>query len=153
MKAFAFPFHGFRKSALAATAAVVLSMAGASAVFGQSAGEAQLKTLVESGKLVVAPTLQAPLEGGQVLSIVRVEVAPDVTEPRHTHPGIEVLYGLGGSGFVEIDGQKLPIEPGKTVLVGAGKAKALSNPSPSEPFSVLAVLVVDAKKPVLTVVD
>lgn len=153
MKAFAFPFHGCRKSVLAATSAMVLSMGGAGAVYGQSAGAAQLKSLMESRKLVVAPTLQAPLEGGQVLSIVRVEIAPDVTEPRHTHPGVEVLYGLGGSGFVEIDGQKLPIEPGKTVLVEAGKAKALSNPSLSEPFSVLAVLVVDAKRPVLTVVD
>ncbi len=119
---------------------------------GHSEEEAKLETLMADGRLTVEPMLQTPLEDGRILSIVRVELAPGVTEPHHTHPGKEVLYGLGGSGVVNTSVRTMPIETGTVVHVKAGQAKSLSNPSQNEPLKVLAVLILDPDEPVLTVV-
>ena len=119
---------------------------------GHAEEEAKLGSLMADGLLTVEPMLQTPLEDGRILSIVRVELAPGVTEPHHTHPGKEVLYGLGGSGVVNTSVRTVPIETGTVVHVEAGQAKALSNPSQSERLKVLAVLVLDPDEPALTVV-
>ena len=77
-----------------------------------------------------------------------------MTEPRHTHPGLEILYGLEGSGFVERDRQeRIPVGPGTVVQVERGPVKALSNASEHEPFSILAVLILDTDEPSLTTVE
>lgn len=123
--------------------------------FAQSHSDTKerLDLLLASGKLQVDPALQTTLEDGRILSIVQVEIAPEVTEPHHSHPGLEVLYRLSGSGSVDIDGRKVPIETGTVVRVEPGEAKAISNADQSKPLLVLAVLVLDANEPALTVVD
>jgi quercetin dioxygenase-like cupin family protein len=95
------------------------------------------------GDLTVVPEASLPLRGGQVLSILRVTLAPGIAEPRHTHPGVEILRGLSGRGFVELDrGERLPILPGEVVQVGRGQVKALVNDG-DDAFTVVATLVLD----------
>lgn len=116
-----------------------------------SADEISPKALVDSGDLVVAPLIQDPLDDGRLLSLVRVELSPGGMEPRHTHPGPEILYGLAGTGTVMIDGKATAIRPGAVIRVAPGEAKAISNDSPEEPLLVLAILVLDRGQPPLKV--
>lgn len=133
-------------------ASLLLTHSMASTAQGKSKEEARLKALMSDGRLKVEPTLEVPLADGRVLSLVRVDVAPGVTEPSHTHPGTEVLYGLTGNGYVTVEKRTVAIRVGEAVHVEMGKAKAISNPS-RHPLSVLAVLILDPAKPVLEVVD
>jgi len=106
-----------------------------------------LDELLATGQLAVEPKATLDLPGHQVLSIVRVELAPGAVEPRHTHPGAEILYGLAGHGQVELDGRNLQaVTVGDVVPVEPGRVKSLRNPG-DEPFAVLAVLVLDADRP------
>ena len=116
--------------------------------------QALLQSLLDSGRLTVDQKLAVPIDGGRTVVILRVDLAPGVAEPRHTHPGLEILYGLEGTGFVEVDGQEpIPITPDTAVRVERGQAKALRNRSDGGPFSVLAVLILDQDQPALTTVD
>ena len=139
------------RTALAAMAAA--SLTGTQAKSDTAAtGTARLQALQQSGQLIVDPVFQNALDGGRVLSLVRVELAPGVTEPHHIHPGPEILYGLSGRGFVDIDGTAHPIGAGAVIHVAAGGAKAIGNPTESEALTALAVLVLDPDKPPLSVV-
>jgi quercetin dioxygenase-like cupin family protein len=110
--------------------------------------------LLASGRLTVDQKLAIPLDGGRTVAILRVDLAPGVAEPRHTHPGHEILYGLEGTGFVEVDGREpIPITPDTAIQIERGQAKALRNRSDVGPFSVLAVLILDRDQPALTTVD
>ncbi len=98
-------------------------------------GEADLEDLHEGGRLALAPLFDAPVEGGRQLSLPRVERAPGVTGPRHTHPGIEIIQGFAGAGSVERDRrEREPIVPGSVVRVDAGRVKSLRNDDAGEWF-------------------
>lgn len=113
-------------------------------------GEAVLEALLEGGQLALAPLFDAPAEGGRQLSLLRVELAPGVTEPRHAHPGIEINQGLAGTGSVERDRrEREPIVPGSVVRVDAGRVKPLRNDDAGERFAVLAVLLLVQGRPPL----
>jgi quercetin dioxygenase-like cupin family protein len=108
-----------------------------------------LDQLIAAGDLTVVPEASLPLRGGQVLSILRVTLAPGIAEPRHTHPGVEILRGLTGRGHVELDrGEQVPITPGGLVQVGQGRVKSLVNDG-EDAFTVLATLILDDDKPPL----
>ena len=110
---------------------------------------ATLDELLPAGQLIVEPKTSLDLPGDQVLTVLRVELAPGVVEPHHTHPGVEILYGAAGRGEVELDGQtRLPVGPGDVLPIERGQVKSLRNPGDA-PFAVLAVLVLDADKPPL----
>jgi quercetin dioxygenase-like cupin family protein len=106
-----------------------------------------LDELLAAGQLVVKPKATLDLPGHQVLSLLRVELAPGAVEPRHTHPGAEILYGLAGHGQVELDGQDVrTLTVGNVIPVEPGRVKSLRNTG-HDPFAVLAVLVLDADRP------
>ncbi|WP_187794060.1 cupin domain-containing protein [Paracoccus amoyensis] len=129
------------------------AITAASPAIAQSGLQEQerLESLIANGAMAVDPKIQMPLREDLMLSLAQVEIAPGITEPRHTHPGIEILYGIGGTGYVQTDGPPELIEPGRVVRIPAGTAKALTNPSETEPLVVLAVLALDPKRPLLTV--
>src|SRR3712207_2052470 len=105
-------------------------------------GDALRQSLLVSGQLTVDQKLAIPIGGGHTVALLRVELAPGVAEPRHTPPGLEILYGLEGTGFVEVDDREpIPITPDAVVRVERGRAKALRNRSNGGPFAVLAVLI------------
>ena len=128
-----------------------------------------LRTMSQPGLMVVRrraqPVAQSVgttrLRGGwsactgcRTVAILRVELAPGVAEPRQTHPGLEIRYGLERAGFVELDrAESIAITPDAAVRVERGQVKALRNGSAREPFSVLAVLILDQDRPPLTTVD
>jgi len=109
-----------------------------------------LDELMAAGNLTVVPEASLPLRAGQALSMLRVHLAPGTTEPRHTHPGTEVLRGLAGRGHVELDRtERVPLGPGDVVQVARGQVKSLVNDG-AEPLVVLAVLALDEDEPPLT---
>ncbi len=52
-----------------------------------------LQDLVSTGRLAVEEKQNVALDARSTLSLLRVELAPGVTEPAHTHPGVELIYG------------------------------------------------------------
>jgi quercetin dioxygenase-like cupin family protein len=108
-----------------------------------------LDQLIAAGDLTVVPEASLPLRGGQVLSVLRVTLAPGIAEPPHTHPGVELLRGLAGRGHVELDrAERVPITRGELVQVPQGRIKALVNDGDTA-FTVLATLVLDDGEPPL----
>ena len=105
-----------------------------------------------SGQLRIEQLMDADLHEGQALSWLRVRLGPGVVEPAHVHPGMEGIFGVAGRGFVALDRtDRVPLAPGTFVRVEQGTVKSLGNDG-AEPLVVLAVLVLDADQPPLTVV-
>lgn len=142
---------GHKAIVAAATAAAITAATPAIAESNLQEQE-RLESLITNGAIVVDPKIQIPLRDDLMVSLALVEIAPGINEPRHTHPGIEVPYGIGGTGYVHADGPPELIEPGRVVRIPAGRAKTLTNPSETEPLVVLAVLALEPKLPLLTVV-
>jgi quercetin dioxygenase-like cupin family protein len=107
----------------------------------------------ESDAVRIEPKLQSLIEGRKVLSIVHAVVAPSRTETRHTHPGLEVIYVLEGSGRIDINGKTSDLKKGTIVQVPAGATKAMTNGSRTEPLKVLAVLVLEPEAPPVSMID
>ena len=89
---------------------------------------------------------------GREVVQVRVELAPGVAFPKHTHPGEEIIYVLEGSLEYEVQG-KAPVrlKAGDVFFIPAGTihaAKNVGNGNGAE----LATYVVDKGKPLLTLV-
>ena len=104
-----------------------------------------VENLLSSGALRIEPLAQTQLRGDQQLTLLRVEVAPGVQEPTHTHPGIELLYGLAGQGYVELGGERKPLSAGTVVTVERETVKALTSEGDT-PMVVLAILVLATGK-------
>jgi quercetin dioxygenase-like cupin family protein len=114
-----------------------------------TARQPTLDELIAIRALVVEPKA-SELGGDRLLSLLRVELAPRVVEPAHTHPAVELLYGVAGRGVVELDARALvPIRPADVVQVERGRVKSLRN-NTDRPFVVLAALVLGAGLPPLT---
>ena len=108
-----------------------------------------LDELLVTRRLIVEPKASMDLPGGQVLTVLCVELAPGTVEPPHTHPGVEILCGVAGRGEVELGGQTgIPVGPGDVLPIGRGHVKSLRNPGDAA-VAALAVLVLDADKPPL----
>lgn len=119
------------------------------------ADDRALKALIDSGQLKVDCLFSAERVGipaNATVAIVRVEAAPGTVEPAHTHPGPEYLYVLDGEGAILIDGREVPARAGHVVPVPAGAHKAIANRTSSDPLRVLAFLVLEPGKPILSVV-
>jgi quercetin dioxygenase-like cupin family protein len=83
-----------------------------------------------------------------VMAIADIPVG--ATTGRHTHPGEEVSYVLGGTVTLTVDGkpvQKLKV--GEFFLVPAGVLHAASNEG-TEPARLVVTYVVDKSKPLAT---
>ena len=106
-----------------------------------------------SNAVSIEPKVEAQIEGQKVLSIVHAVVAPGRTEPRHTHPGLEIIYVLTGSGRIDIDGRMSELGAGAIVHVPAGAAKAMTNTSRTHTLEVLAVLVLEPGTPPVAIID
>lgn len=130
----------------------ILATSPASSLEG-SHGSRTAQPAHESDAVRVEPKLQSLIEGRKVLSIVRAIVAPGRTETRHTHPGLEIIYILEGSGRIEINGRTSDLEKGTIVQVPAGATKAMTNGSRAEPLKVLAVLVLEPDAPPVSMLD
>jgi quercetin dioxygenase-like cupin family protein len=83
---------------------------------------------------------------------VRVEIAPGVAFPKHTHPGEEIIYVLEGSLEYEVAGKPpVTLKAGDVLFIPAGTVHAARNVG-SGNAAELATYVVEKGKPLLTLV-
>ena len=81
---------------------------------------------------------------------VRVEIAPGVAFPKHTHPGEEIIYVLEGSLEYEVDGKPpVTLKAGDVLFIPAGTVHAAKNVG-SVNAAELATYIVEKGKPLLT---
>jgi quercetin dioxygenase-like cupin family protein len=81
---------------------------------------------------------------------VRVDFAPGVAFPRHSHPGEEIIYVLEGSLEYQVEGkQAVTLKAGDVLFIPAGTIHAAKNVG-SSTASELATYIVEKDKPLLT---
>ena len=120
--------------------------------------------LVGSGLAWYAARAQAPgitrtdlqqhdlsVPGREVVQ-VRVELAPGVSFPKHTHPGEEIIYVLEGTWEYTVEGKPpVTLKAGEVLFIPAGTIHSAKNVG-SGNGAELATYVVEKGKPLLTVV-
>jgi len=83
---------------------------------------------------------------------VRVDLAPGVAFGKHTHPGEEIIYVLGGSLEYQIeDKPPVTLKAGDVLFIPAGTVHSARNAG-SVTGSELATYIVEKGKPLLTLV-
>jgi quercetin dioxygenase-like cupin family protein len=85
---------------------------------------------------------------GREVVQVRVDLAPGVAFPRHTHPGDEIIYVLEGTLEYEIGGKRVTVRPGDGLFVPAGTIHSAKNVG-SNQGAELATYVVEKGKPLV----
>ena len=89
---------------------------------------------------------------GREVVQVRVELAPGVSFPKHTHPGEEIIYVLEGSLEYQVEGKApVTLKAGDVLFIPAGTIHAAKNVG-SGNGAELATYVVEKGKPLVTVV-
>lgn len=84
---------------------------------------------------------------GREAVVAQVEIAPGALAGRHTHPGDEISYFLGGEGELLIDGQPpRRMKAGEAFVIPAGVVHAARNPG-SEPARLVGVYIVEKGQP------
>jgi quercetin dioxygenase-like cupin family protein len=82
----------------------------------------------------------------------RIDIAPGVTAPWHTHPGEEIIYVLEGSLEYQFEGQPAKLfKPGEVLFVPAGVPHKATNVGAGNGAE-LATYVVRKDKPLITLV-
>ena len=89
---------------------------------------------------------------GREVVQVRVELAPGVSFPKHTHPGEEIIYVLEGTWEYTVEGKPpVTLKAGEVLFIPAGTIHSAKNVG-SGNGAELATYVVEKGKPLLTVV-
>jgi quercetin dioxygenase-like cupin family protein len=90
--------------------------------------------------------LSAP--GREVIQ-VRVDLAPGVVAPRHSHPGEEIIYVIEGSLEYQVDGRPpVTLKAGEVLFIPAGAIHAAKNVG-SDNGAELATYIVEKGKPLV----
>jgi quercetin dioxygenase-like cupin family protein len=89
---------------------------------------------------------------GREVIQVRVELAPGVAFPSHTHPGEEIIYVIEGTWAYEIAGKTVTAKPGDVLFVPAGTIHSARNVGTGTAAE-LATYVVEKGRPLLTLVQ
>jgi quercetin dioxygenase-like cupin family protein len=88
---------------------------------------------------------------GREVIQVRVDIAPGVVFPRHSHPGEEIVYAIEGSLEYRLDGKPpVTLEPGEVLFIPAGAVHAVKNVGRGNGAE-LATYVVEKGKPLLVI--
>jgi quercetin dioxygenase-like cupin family protein len=89
---------------------------------------------------------------GREVVQVRVELAPGVSFPKHTHPGEEIIYVLEGSLEYQVEGKPpVTLKGGDVLFIPAGTVHAARNVG-SGNGAELATYVVEKGKPLVVLV-
>ncbi len=87
---------------------------------------------------------------GREAVIARVEIAPNASAGRHTHPGDEISYVTDGQGEILIEGQPpLKVKSGDGFVVKGGLKHDAHNTG-TQPLKLIGIYVVDKDKPLAT---
>ena len=86
---------------------------------------------------------------GREVVQVRVELAPGVSFPKHTHPGEEIIYVLEGTWEYTVEGKSpVTLKAGEVLFIPAGTIHAAKNVG-SGNGAELATYVVEKGKPLV----
>ena len=86
---------------------------------------------------------------GREVVQVRVDIAPGVMFPRHSHPGEEVVYMIEGSLEYRLDGRPpITLSAGDVLFIPAGAIHAVKNLGTGNGAE-LATYIVEKGKPLL----
>jgi len=99
----------------------------------------------------VTDLLKADLAGleGKEAVVQTVEIAPAGVVGKHYHPGHEVVYVLGGTGTLEMEGRPpRVIKPGDVVHIPAKHVHWANNNSMTHPVVVLVVRIHEKGQPI-----
>ena len=89
---------------------------------------------------------------GREVVQVRVELAPGVSFPKHTHPGEEIIYVLEGTWEYTVEGKPpVTLKAGEVLFIPAGTIHSAKNVG-SGNGAELATYVVEKGKPLLTLI-
>lgn len=62
------------------------------------------------------------------LNVTHVSVHPGEAVPMHTHTDEDqIYYVVSGTGYVELDGTRIPVGPGSNVMIPLGTAHEIRN--------------------------
>ena len=87
---------------------------------------------------------------GREVVQVRVELAPAVSFPKHTHPGEEIIYVLEGTWEYTVEGKPpVTLKAGEVLFIPAGTIHSAKNVG-SGNGAELATYIVEKGKPLLT---
>ena len=118
----------------------VLSLAGAVALSGAQSQFGVKRTDVLRRDLSLA--------GREVIQ-VRVDLAPGVAFPRHSHPGEEIAYVLEGLLEYQLEGQPpITLKPGEALFIPAGAKHSAKNVGTTNAAE-LATYLVEKGKPLV----
>ena len=82
----------------------------------------------------------------------RVDIAPGVTAPKHTHPGEEIIYVLEGTFEYQVGGKPpVTLKAGDVLFIPAGTAHTAKNVGNSNAAE-LATYTVEKGKPLITII-
>ena len=126
--------RSFRSSTAALLLAPALGLAASAQQPGVTRTELQRQDLSAPGREAIQ---------------VRVELAPGIEFPRHSHPGEEIIYVIEGSFEYGIDG-KPPIRlgAGEVLFIPAGTIHSAKNVG-SDKAAELATYIVEKGKPLV----
>jgi quercetin dioxygenase-like cupin family protein len=100
-------------------ALAVLAIVGASTLRGAQAQPGVTRTDLQRRDLSVP---------GREVVQVRVDFAPGAEAPRHSHPGEEIVYAIGGALEYRIDGRPpVRLKAGEVLFIPAGTIHAVKN--------------------------
>ena len=104
-----------------------------------------------SAQIKRTPVLTADVAApGHQAVVVRGEIDPGVSAPRHTHPGDEISYVLEGEAELLIDGEPARVvKAGEAFVIPAGKVHGARNAG-TVPLRFVGVYVVEKGKPLAT---
>ncbi|MFC0409874.1 cupin domain-containing protein [Roseomonas elaeocarpi] len=120
------------------------------------AGLAVLSPTVQAQGTTEAPALKrTPLQqadfpdAGHASILMQIDVPPNFTVARHTHPGIEIGYVLSGTATLSVQGQpERTIKAGDSFLAGEGVPHVIH--TGPEPLRIISTYVVAKDKPLAT---
>lgn len=93
-------------------------------------------------------TVRHDFDSGTDSIQVRVDFAPGASFPRHSHPGVEIAYVLGGWIEYEVDGQAVRLQAGQSLYIPAGVVHGAKNTGTGI-TSELATYLVEKDKPIV----
>ena len=65
---------------------------------------------------------------GREVVQVRVDIAPGMSAPRHSHPGEEIVYAIEGSLEYQVEGKPpVTLKAGEVLFIPAGTIHAVKN--------------------------
>jgi quercetin dioxygenase-like cupin family protein len=137
--------HSINNSASASAARIAASAMLIAAAAAPVVAAAQK---FDAAGIARTETVRHEFDGKNEAIQVRVDFAPGSAFPKHSHPGTEIAYVLGGTVEYELNGKTIRLKAGESLFIPAGAVHSAKNVA-SGVSSELATYVVEKNKPIV----